>query len=84
MTLCSPLFLFAEVGDSFTAKTAESIDMVFTILDETEKTCQVGYLDGSYDKIAVDRNSVKNQEVTIPSIANGYTVVKMERKHSVI
>ena len=80
MTLCSPLFLFAEVGDTFTAQTAEGIDMVFTILDEDAKTCQVGYLDGAWDKTAVDRNAVEDQEVTIPSIANGYTVIKIGKE----
>ena len=42
-------------GSTFTAKTTEGIDMVFTILDESAKTCQVGYLDGSWDKTAVDK-----------------------------
>ena len=41
-------------GTNFTA-TVEGIDMVFTILDESAKTCQVGYLDGSWDKTAVDK-----------------------------
>jgi len=63
-------------GCSFTAKTVEGIDMVFTILDESEKTCQVGYLDGSWENVAVDRDAV-NGAVTIPSTYNGYTVVKI-------
>ena len=65
-------------GSTFTAKTTEGIDMVFTILDESAKTCQVGYLDGSFDKTAVDKNTV-NGAVTIPNTANGYTVVKIGR-----
>ena len=63
-------------GCTFTAKTVEGIDMVFTILDESEKTCQVGYLDGSWENVAVDRDAV-NGAVTIPSSYNGYTVVKI-------
>lgn len=63
-------------GCTFTAKTVEGIDMVFTILDESEKTCQVGYLDGSWENVAVDRDAV-NGAVTIPSTYNGYTVVKI-------
>ena len=63
-------------GSTFTAKTTEDIDMVFTILDESAKTCQVGYLDGSFDKPAIDRNAVEGT-VTIPGLINGYTVVKI-------
>jgi len=63
-------------GSAFTAKTTEGWDMVFTILDETKKTCQIGYLDGSWDKIAVDRETV-NGPVTIPETVEGYTVVKI-------
>ena len=50
--------------------------MVFTVLNETAKTCQVGYIYGSYDKIAIDRNVV-NGAVTIPQTIEGYTVVKI-------
>ena len=63
-------------GSSFTVETAEGINMVFTVLDEDAKTCQVGYLDGSWDKVAVDRETVKGP-VTIPEKANNYTIVKV-------
>ena len=63
-------------GSTFTAKTDEGIDMVFTVLDNTKKTCQVGYLDGSPDKIAVDKDAV-NGPVTIPETVEGYTVVEI-------
>ena len=82
MSLYSPLFLFAEVGDTFTAKTTEGYDMVFTILDETEMTCQVGYLDGASNKLAVDKDVI-NGTVTIPNIVtplgsdDGYLVNKI-------
>ena len=67
-----------EEGESstFTAKTTEGWDMVFTVLDEGAKTCQVGYLDGSFDKPAIDRDAVEGT-VTIPGLINGYTVVKI-------
>ena len=68
--------MFAAVGDNFTVPTQEGYDMVFTILDESAKTCQVGYLDGSSNKTAVDRNSVQGP-LTIPTTVNGYTVVKI-------
>ena len=67
----------STTGSTFTA-TVEGIDMIFTVLNESEKTCQVGYLDGSFDKTAVDKNTV-NGAVTIPNTANGYTVVKIGR-----
>ena len=63
-------------GSTFTAKTTEGIDMVFTILDESENTCQVGYIDGSFDKPAINKEAV-NGSLTIPNIVEGYTVVKI-------
>ncbi len=67
-----------EMGQAptITAKTTEGWDMVFTILDENAKTCQVGYLDGSESKTAVDKDAVDGA-VTIPETVNGYTVVKI-------
>ena len=76
MTVCSSLCAHAAVGDTFTAQTTEGFDMVFTVLDESGKTCQVGYIDGSWDKTAVDRESVEGS-VTIPETVNDYTVVKI-------
>ena len=57
----------------FTANTVENVKMKFTILDEYEMTCQVGYYDGtSAPLIAVDEYT--SGTVTIPSEANGYQV----------
>ena len=82
MSVCSSLCAHAADGDIFTAQTTEGWDMVFTVLDESAKTCQVGYLDGSYDKPAVDRETVEGA-VTIPEKVNyntnEYTVVKIGR-----
>ena len=63
-------------GSAFTAKTTEGWDMTFAVLDETKKTCQVGYLDGNYGKTAVDNYTVSGP-VTIPEKVNNYTVVKI-------
>lgn len=65
----------STTGSTFTA-TVEDIDMVFTVLNESPKTCQVGYLDGSFDKPAINKEAV-NGSLTIPNIVNGYTVVKI-------
>ena len=65
----------AQTGTTFTAKTIENWDIVFTILDESAKTCQVGYLDGSEDKPAVNREATGS--VTIPKTVNDYTVVQI-------
>lgn len=66
----------AQTGTTFTAQTTEGWDMVFTVLDEDAKTCQVGYLDGS-SGVAI--NWAVEGNVTIPGVVNGYTVVKIGR-----
>ena len=76
MSICSSLCTYAAVGDTFTAKTTEGWDMVFTILDDNAKTCQVGYLDGDGNKLAVDKHAVEGP-VTIPETVDGYTVEKI-------
>lgn len=70
--------LEGNAGTTFTAKTTEGIEVVYTILEDNEssKTCQVGYLDGNDGKNAVDPNAV-NGTVTIPGEVNGYKVVKI-------
>lgn len=61
---------WANDGDKFTTKTIEGIDMTFTVLSETEKTCQV--YKGNWDPAI---NKKTTGEVTIPNEANGYKVV---------
>ncbi len=67
------------VTDEFTAMTPEGITMKFKIIDETQKTCQVGWYDGGgvigFDNCSVDNNTTGT--ITIPSKANGYQVVKI-------
>ena len=56
-------------GDVFTAKSIEGVDMVFKVVSEEAKTCQV----------EKQGNRVLNHEgsLTIPSSANGYSVISL-------
>lgn len=45
--------LSGNEGKSFSAQTTEGVDVIFAILDENEKTCQVGYIDGQKGKTAI-------------------------------
>ena len=69
--ILSPYYAFSNDGDLFSAKTAEGIDMIFKVISETDKTCQVGS-GNSYEPAISTRYS---GSVTVPSTANGYTVV---------
>lgn len=61
-------------GDSFTGKTAEGVEMEFTVKDATSKTCYVGK--GNH-KNSVDKST--SGKITIPSTINGYQVVGISR-----
>lgn len=54
--------LSGNEGKSFSAQTTEGVDVIFAILDENEKTCQVGYIDGQKGKTAI---SVDGEQITI-------------------
>ena len=58
-----------DVGDVFTAKTEENIDMKFMITDAESKTCQV------VNETAIDKG-VKGV-LTIPDVVNGYIVTEI-------
>lgn len=60
--------------DEFTAKTKEGVTMIFKILDEDAKTCQVG--NGEYSSVDVTTDG----KVTIPEVANGYKVTAIGDK----
>ena len=70
--------LAGNEGTTFTANTTEGVEVLYTILDDEEKTCQVGYMDGSWDKSAVVNQS-NNGAITISDEVNGYKVVKVGR-----
>ena len=71
-------FFSGNEGKNFTANTTEGIEVLYTILSDNtnSKTCQVGYMEGEWNKTAIDGNSVKGA-VTIPDEVNGYKVVKV-------
>lgn len=67
----SPLFVWGADGDTFTAQTAEGVEMTFKVISEKNKTCQVG--DGNNPSI-----QSFGETVTIPSQANGYSVISID------
>jgi hypothetical protein len=63
--LATPLIMWSAVGDKFTASSTEGVAISFTVYNETEKTAWVS-------PNAV--NTATEGVLTIPSIANGYTI----------
>lgn len=61
-------------GDVFTAKTNEGVEMTFKVISAADKTCQVGYGEGS-EESAIDVNY--QGMISIPSKVNGYTVISI-------
>ena len=60
---------------SFTTKTAEGVDMSFKVISEDDKTCQVGLgIENSWNNAI---NWSVAGKITIPSVANGYTVTRI-------
>lgn len=61
---------------SFTAHTAENVEMLFTITSVQEKTCMVG--EDGWDTLAID-NATKGV-ITIPEIVEGFRVTTIGSK----
>lgn len=68
-----PKTAFCADGDVFIANSVENVAIKFMVISESAKTCKV-YAD--YPKQAID-NSYEGP-LTIPGVANGYTVVDMD------
>ena len=66
-------------GDIFTSKTIEGIDMVFKVISESEKTCQVGRVDGIWEPQCNSIPVEYEGDITIPEDANGYHVIGIGR-----
>lgn len=71
-------------AQEFTATTVEGVEMLFTVISETDKTCCIGtdqlaLIDPSQEASADNLSCIAIDpyyagKVTIPSVANGYTV----------
>ena len=80
--LCASVW--AADGDEFTAQTIEGVTMTFKVISETDMTCCIGtdelaLIDPSQEVSADNLSCIAIDpyymgKVTIPSVANGYTV----------
>lgn len=66
-TMFTPV-VWAADGDTFTAETVEGVTMTFKVINEADKTCQVG----TGSNVAIDK--YYEGTVTVPATANEYTV----------
>lgn len=65
-----PLPIFAAIGDTFTARTEESVLVTYYVTSETKKEVQVGFESGTTPAISKTQKGI----VTIPEEVNGYRV----------
>ncbi len=70
LALSSPSSLYSAIGDVFTAKTAEGVEMTFRVINEVNKTCQVGNGDNQCF-------SDETTQITIPDVVKGYSVSRI-------
>lgn len=70
LSLLTSSALWAADGDTFTANTVEGVEMTFTVISESEKTCYVGT--GMWGETAIDKET--DGSVTIPTEVEGYKV----------
>lgn len=68
-----PKTAFCADGDDFIANSVENVAIKFQVISESAKTCKVY---ANYPNQAID-NSYEGP-LTIPGVANGYTVVDMD------
>ena len=70
-----------EDGDYYTIQTIEGCDLYCQVIDWKEKTCRIGFEKVHWGAIPVNSITGEKYEggITIPSIANGYTVIQIEQ-----
>ncbi|MBQ8486972.1 MAG: leucine-rich repeat domain-containing protein [Prevotella sp.] len=77
IALQSTVAVWAADGDMFTAKTAEGVDMTFTVISEENKTCKVGRKPEPMVVAYASIDRYTSGSITIPATVNGYTVTKV-------
>lgn len=70
---------WGDDGDVFTSTTIEGVSMTFKVISETDKTCQVGRVDGIWEANSNSIPTEYNGTITIPNDVNGYHVVRIGR-----
>ena len=82
--LLMTLPIWGNDGDTFTEETVEGVMLTYTIISESEKTCMVG--EKYYPPVPTAPARRTHQasmsqlsgDITIPEVANGYSVIRIE------
>ena len=84
VVLLMTLPVWGNDGDTFTEKTVEGVNLTYTIISEAEKTCMVGEKynwpipTARANRVHRVSGSHLSGDITIPEVANGYAVVRIE------
>ena len=76
--------IWGNDGDTFTEETVEGVVLTYTVISESEKTCMVGEKYYPVVPTAPARRthqasmSQLSGDITIPEVANGYSVIRIE------
>lgn len=82
--LFTTLPAWSDDGDTFCEETAEGVMLTYTVISESEKTCMVGkkftwYVPTARAKrIRRANETLPSGDITIPEVANGYAVIRIE------
>ena len=84
VVLLMTLPMWGNDGDTFTVETVEGVTLTYTIISEAEKTCMVGekiYWEeptARANRVHKVNGSQPSGDLTIPEVANGYAVIRIE------
>ena len=84
VVLLMTLPVWGDDGDTFTEETVEGVMLTYTVISESEKTCMVGeeynwpVPCARTDRVRKVSESQPSGDITIPEVANGYTVIRIE------